>query len=115
MATPKTQDSDRDARRRPIDPVDLKLDTKNPRFAAYGGSRRKEKDVITYLLEHADLRELVESIAANGYVDFEPLVVVDESGGDGTLTVIEGNRRVAAIKLLRDPDLAADLGVSLPA
>ena len=96
-----------------VDPVDLKLDTKNPRYAAYGGTKRGEKDAIEYLLESADLRELVESIAANGYLDFEPLVVVSEKG-DGKLTVIEGNRRVAAIKLLRDPELAAELRVTLP-
>lgn len=95
------------------DPVDLKLDTKNPRFAAYSGSRRNEKEIIRYLLENADLRELVESIAANGYVSIEPIVVVDEDK-DGTLTVIEGNRRAAAIKLLRDPKMAVELGVTLP-
>jgi len=96
-----------------VDPVTLKLDTKNPRFAAYNiGGRLRERDVIRHLIESADLRELLESIAANGYIDIEPLVVVEEKKGE--LTVIEGNRRVAAIKLLRSPDLAADLGVTLP-
>ncbi len=96
-----------------VDPLSLKLDTSNPRFAAYEGGRRSPKNVIRYLLETADLREMVESIAANGYVDLEPLFVVDEDG-DGEFTVIEGNRRVAAIRLLRNPDLAAELGVTLP-
>jgi hypothetical protein len=95
------------------DATELKLDMKNPRFAAYSGSKRSEKDIIRYLLESADLRELVESIAANGYVNIEPLVVLDEDK-DGKLTVIEGNRRAAAIKLLRNPELAAELGVTLP-
>jgi hypothetical protein len=98
---------------RNTDPVDLKLDAKNPRFAIYPEGKRREKEVIRYLLDTADLRELIESIAANGYVTYEPLIVLDEDG-DGTLTVIEGNRRVAALKLLRDPDYAADLGVTLP-
>lgn len=97
---------------KPVDPVELALDTKNPRFAAYG-DQRKEKDVIRYLAEQADLAELLESIAANGYVDFEPLVAFDEDK-NGKLTVIEGNRRVAAIKLFRDPDLAAELKIVLP-
>jgi len=95
----------------PVDPASLKLDTRNPRFAAQGGSPSKEKDIIQNLLETADLRELIDSLTANGYVDFEPLVVVDEGKG---LTVIEGNRRVAAIKLLRDPKLAAELRVEIP-
>src|SRR5690606_94524 len=96
-----------------VDPVELRLDTKNPRFAGIGGGSRSEKGIITHMLESADLRELIESIASNGYFSFEPLVVVDE-GSSGKLTVIEGNRRVAAIKLLRDPNLAADLRVQLP-
>jgi len=98
---------------RKVDPLTLKLDALNPRFAAYGGGRRSEKNVIEYLLDTADLRELVASIAANGYIDLEPLIVLNESQGSA-LTVIEGNRRVAAIRLLRNPDLAAELGVNLP-
>lgn len=58
-----------------------------------------KRDVVAHLMESADLRELIESIAANGYVDIEPLVVLEEEKGE--LTVIEGNRRVAATKLLR--------------
>jgi hypothetical protein len=97
-----------------IDPVDLRLDTKNPRFAAYhSGGKRKEREIIAHLLENDDLMELVESIASNGYVDLEPLIVVDEDD-DGTLTVVEGNRRIAALKLLRDRELAGALRVKLP-
>lgn len=96
-----------------LDPITLKLDTKNPRFAVYDtAGRLRERDVIAYLMESADLRELIESIAANGYVDIEPLVVLAEKKGE--LTVIEGNRRVAAIKLLRSPELATELGLTLP-
>lgn len=96
------------------DPVDLKLDARNPRFAvAELGAHAREKEIIRNLIETADLRELVESIAANGYVDIEPLVIVQEKRGEWT--VVEGNRRVAAIKLLRSPELAAELGVTLPA
>ncbi len=95
-----------------LDPSTLRLDTENPRFAAHLlGNRPKEHDVIVSLLEIADLRELIDSIAANGYIDYEPLIVIKEKQG---LTVIEGNRRVAAIKLLRSPELAGELGVKLP-
>lgn len=96
-----------------LDPISLKLDAKNPRFAVYDiAGRLRERDVIAHLMESADLRELIESIAANGYVDIEPLVVLEEKKGE--LTVIEGNRRVAAIKLLRSPELAAELALTLP-
>ena len=48
------------------------------------------------------ISELLQSIAANGYLDIEPLVVVQEGN---CLTVLEGNRRLAALRLFRDPDL----------
>ena len=60
------------------------------------------------LLDQADLMELVESIAANGYLDLEPLFVIEEKGEK---VVVEGNRRVAAIKVLTDPDLVKEVGV----
>jgi hypothetical protein len=95
-----------------IDPIKLNLDFKNPRFAAYHRrGRRKEKEIVSHLLENDDLRELIESIAANGYVDLEPVIVVEE---DAELIVVEGNRRIAALKLFRGAIDAADLGVKLP-
>ena len=50
-----------------------------------------------------DLSELLQSIAANGYLDIEPLVVLREGQ---KLTVLEGNRRLAAIRLFERPSLA---------
>jgi hypothetical protein len=98
----------------PEAPDDLELDRKNPRF---GGNdvpegKRGEVTIIRRLVDTADLMELVESIAVNGYLDLEPLFVVEE---DGEKIVVEGNRRVAAVKLLRDPALAKSVGIVVPA
>ena len=46
--------------------------------------------------------EVAESIATRGYFPNEPLLAVKE---DGQLVVIEGNRRLAGLKALRDPGL----------
>ena len=46
------------------------------------------------------------SIAASGYFDHEPLFVAREQGKD---VVIEGNRRLAAVKLLLDANARTDL------
>jgi hypothetical protein len=67
--------------------------------------------VLRHLLDEADLAELVQSIAASGYADFEPLVVWKDAG---RLLVLEGNRRLAAIRLLSDPKLAGKLQVKVP-
>ena len=95
-----------------LDPASLELDLDNPRLAQNDlTGKPTERDVIEYLTNHADIAELVQSIAANGYMDFEPLVVIDEgTSKKPRLTVIEGNRRVAAIKLLKNGDLARELG-----
>lgn len=95
---------------REVDPASLALDSDNPRFAAHGG-QHKENEIIRCLADEADLGELLQSIAANGYLDFEQPVVTRTDAG---LTVIEGNRRVAAIKLFRKPELAAKLKIPLP-
>jgi len=94
-----------------LHPDDMRLDLENPRLAGYGGGNRTEIDGIQQLLVSADLRELIETIAANGFVNFEPLIV--HRRADHYL-VFEGNRRLAAVKLLRQPEVARALSVALP-
>ena len=48
--------------------------------------------------------ELLQSISANGYLDIEPLIVWLDPA-DQRFTVLEGNRRLAAIRLFREPAL----------
>jgi hypothetical protein len=59
----------------------------------------------------ADLSEIVQSIAANGYFDIEPLI--GQRVGN-KWRVLEGNRRLAAIRILQNPALAKGTGVSIP-
>ena len=86
-------------------PLDsLRLDRSNPRLVG-GAGRLTDESIIARLYGAADLDELLQSISANGYLDVEPLIVMRGSGG-GDLVVLEGNRRLAALRLLREPDLA---------
>ena len=96
-----------------VDPDGLELDRCNPRFGGddVPAGKKGEVTIIKRLHEQADLMELVESIAANGYLDLEPLFIVEEKGDK---VIVEGNRRVAAIKLLKDPALAKEAGITLP-
>ena len=80
----------------------LVLDRKNPRLVAVDRGAT-EADVIAQLYRAEDLGELLQSIAANGYLDIEPLIVLAEGE---SLTVLEGNRRLAAIRLFREAGLA---------
>lgn len=83
----------------------LKLDGLNPRLFAIG-PEPSDIDIIAKLYRSEDLSELLQSIAANGYLDIEPLIVLEEYG---YLTVLEGNRRLAAIRLLEAPALATQI------
>ena len=80
----------------------LELDRRNPRLA-FAGEKPDDVEIIGELYRSEDLSELLESIASNGYLDIEPLVVLGEKK---PLTVLEGNRRLAAIRLLETPALA---------
>lgn len=83
---------------------DLKLDPHNPRLPNKYIGITDETKVIDYLLKTGNIIELMKSISETGYSDAEPLLVVKDS--DDKYIVIEGNRRLAAVKLLNMPHLA---------
>ena len=81
----------------------LQLDPRNPRLV---GRPRPASDtkIIARLYVSAELDELLLSISTNGYMDIEPLVVLRQAGSEDLL-VLEGNRRLAALRLLSEPEL----------
>ena len=96
-----------------IAPDQLRLDTQNPRLILSSRKTPSEDTIIQQLHLEDELDELLSSIAANGYLDFEPLVVLDEDP-KAPYTVLEGNRRLAAIRLLLDKKRAEKLDISVP-
>ena len=81
----------------------LRLDRDNPRLLGEAKDSPDEA-IIARLYRSADLNELLASISTNGYLDIEPLVVTTHPDTD-ELIVLEGNRRLATLRLLREPDL----------
>ena len=79
----------------------LHLDSKNPRLGRET-SARAPREIIQYLFEHDKALEVAQSIATRGYFPNEPLLAINE--GD-QLIVVEGNRRLAALRALREPGL----------
>lgn len=79
----------------------LQLDSKNPRLGPESAVRTP-RDIIQHLFEYDKAVDLAESIATRGFFPNEPLLAVSEGG---KLIVVEGNRRLAALKALRDPSL----------
>ena len=80
----------------------LRLDQKNPRLVG-SGELKNDAAIISELYRGEYLGELLQSFAANGYLDIKPLIV--ELSGE-YLVVLEGNRRLAAIKLFCEQSLA---------
>lgn len=98
---------------RPMKVSDLAFDLQNPRLIEYElNNNSTETEVIKVLWAAMDVRELVMSIASSGFFRHEPLIVAWE---DNKYVVIEGNRRLAAVKVLLDKRLAESLNANVPA
>lgn len=86
---------------KPIDINNLLLDKRNPRLSEFGISEKsKEEEILKILWDEMAVNELMYSIVSNGFWDYEPLIVIKEK--DKFIT-IEGNRRLAAVKLIHNP------------
>jgi hypothetical protein len=90
-----------------LPPDDLRFDLQNPRFI--GQQFKDESEVIQYLYDRVDVDELIKSILSAGYVDFEPLIIQRT-----TNVVFEGNRRLAALRLIARENIRRALKISLP-
>jgi hypothetical protein len=82
---------------------DLILDTHNPRLPKSMG-KKSDKEIINFFLSDASLIELMLAIGKNGFFEGEQLLVIPHE--NGKYLVIEGNRRLSAVILLHDPNLA---------
>ncbi len=83
---------------------ELFFDYRNPRLVEFDevNSQTPVEKIIKILWEAMDVREIVLSIAASGFFKNEFLIVSQESGRN---IVIEGNRRLAAIKVILESGL----------
>ena len=86
---------------RQLSVASLNLDPKNPRLGR-AASGKTPRELIQLLFEHDKAAEVAQSIATRGYFPNEPLLVIRENDRH---IVVEGNRRLAALKALREPDV----------
>lgn len=94
-----------------VEVASLLLDPENPRLPE-DLQGADQPAILAYLFEHDVLTELVDSYVTNGFFPNEQLLVLPPDG-EGKRVVVEGNRRLGALKyLLRDETaVAADLPV----
>jgi len=84
--------------------VDLSLDPENPRIPPTP-TLLSQLELIHLFCQHYNTYLLAKSIAEDGYFPDERIVVVQQNE---TYIVLEGNRRISALKVLLNPDLAPD-------
>lgn len=81
---------------------DLELDPENPRLP--DSLKRTQAAMLEYIARSTDIEELMEVIGENGFFHGEALIVYPSPAKKGIYRVIEGNRRLSAVLLLRDPN-----------
>lgn len=84
----------------------LRLDNLNYRLPSEVESDT-QIELLMYMEEQFNLLPIARSMSDNGYFDEEPVIIIPKEGETGVFIVVEGNRRLAALKFLTDPELRA--------
>lgn len=88
----------------------LHFDYKNPRLVEFQiTAKTKEKDIINILWDEMAVNEIVMSILAHGFFENEAMYAVREQN---VLVIVEGNRRLAAVKAILHPDIINNSGMN---
>lgn len=89
--------------------TELELDPKNPRIPPGLPEPVSQRALIHELVDHDKVFALAQDIAERGYIPVESLVGVKK---DGKKYIVEGNRRLAALKLLISPEMAPEKSIA---
>ena len=108
----------------------INLDTNNPRLPA-DIQGKGETELLRTLYRGFNIEELIDSMRQNGYFEEEPLVIIPNklprklsstktskkefeefiNNGKTTFTVVEGNRRLAAAKIIISDEIRSGLKI----
>jgi hypothetical protein len=93
-----------------IDVNELALDPENPRLPRqlHGLS---QSQLLRYLFDNGVLDELGKSFLDNGYFMHEPVIATPAGIENRPYVVLEGNRRLAALLILLQAEVAKEAGV----
>lgn len=86
----------------------LSFDIKNPRLVEQKLSGADESIIINVLWKEMAVKDIVMSIQANGFFQTEPLLVLKDKAKN---VVVEGNRRLAAVKAILHPEMIDNGGM----
>lgn len=80
------------------------LDDENARISWMEESEISQTALIKAMWDRHKVRNLVDSIRRSGFYVHEKIIVIET--GENQYTVVEGNRRLTALKVILNPDLA---------
>lgn len=83
----------------------LRLDPSNPRLGVLGADLSDQTAVLDAIVERFGVDDVLSSISVNGYFESEPIIGVEENG---SILILEGNRRLAACLILEGDSRAAN-------
>lgn len=90
----------------------LELDLLNPRIS----KAHNQHEAMQRIIDDQDgkLGNLAESVVEDGLNPMDRLLVMKSESGKGKYTVLEGNRRAAAMRILKNPAILTGLDVRAP-
>lgn len=89
-------------------PEDMLLDLQNPRLVHVESQAEALRAIID--LDHRHFKTMMESIRDHGLDPGDAFYVIEEEGFEDYI-VVDGNRRLAALKVLRQPDLLSGIEI----
>lgn len=92
--------------RKEIAVSDIYLDKLNTRIAWMEDNEISQSTMLKIFWEKYNIREIVESIGTSGFFKHEAPIVILDPTVQSRYIVIEGNRRVSALKVILHPELA---------
>lgn len=94
-------------KREQIKVTNILLDPSNARVAwIEDESDLNQNNLILQFWQKYDIKELIESICTYGFYQHETIIVVQSVNDSDQYTVVEGNRRLTALKSIINPELA---------
>jgi len=86
-----------------VEVQNLLFDPHNPRLPSEVGP--SEKEIFRFLVDEIGVDDLLNSIASSGVIEGDP-IIARPAEAPGRFYVIEGNRRLAALKILNGQKIA---------
>lgn len=89
----------------PVAVLDLRFDPHNPRLPE--DVERTQNDMFSFIVREIGIDDLLDSLSTSGVIEADPIIARPAEPGEdiGHLYVVEGNRRLAALKLLNGEKL----------